>query len=306
MVGWVLLGAACTAVAMLVVPGPFARGMIVGAAIVMVFGGLAVLVGQFTGTASLGMGAQAEVSTASELRTLRRHGWRIANHLLLRFGDIDHLLVGPHGVLVVETKWSADGWSPQTGRFKDALRQVQRNARDVRLWRPELRHESLVQPVLFLWGGARSGAAKPDSVRTLEGVDVIYGVKAARQWRDGLIRRVGTSRLSEEQIASIWEAVTANARDLDRREQMAPAPPSIARMCVMVIGAFFAAMVALIACFYTFRAVDSGWWCVGIAAAYVLVGLLVRRWSVARTTALGWITGAGFAAAIALAVTLHG
>jgi hypothetical protein len=163
----VALGAGCTAAVLLVVHGSFARGLVVGAATVLVFGGLAVVVMQLTGSAPLGMGAQAEVWTASELRPLRRHGWRIANHLLLRFGDIDHLLVGRHGVLVIETKWSADIWSLESDRVNKALLQVQRNARDIRLWRPELRHGSpeVVRPALFLWGGTDLMSPSPMTSR---------------------------------------------------------------------------------------------------------------------------------------------
>jgi hypothetical protein len=86
------------------------------------------MVNQMTGTASLDIGALAETWTASELRPLRRNGWRIANHLLLRFGDIDHLLVDPNGVLIIETKWSAYEWAPGTDRFQQAIRQVKGRA----------------------------------------------------------------------------------------------------------------------------------------------------------------------------------
>jgi hypothetical protein len=280
--------------------------MIVGAAFVLVFGGLAVMVTRLTGAASLEMGALAEVWTASELRLLRRHGWRIANHILLRFGDIDHLLVGQHGVLVVETKWSANAWNPHADRFRNALRQVQRNAHDIRIWRPELRRGSpdLVRPVLFLWGGSRSDAPRPDSPGFCEGEEEDYGIAAARRWREGLAQRREGGELSEVQVASIWEAVKKNASGLDKREQLKPAPPSIARICVIVMSAFLTATVALLACFHSSQVVTSGWSRVAIAAAYVVAGLLARRWQPARMIALGWLTGTGFAIVITFAVTL--
>jgi hypothetical protein len=302
----VALGAAYTAAVLFLVHGSFARGMVVGAAIVLVFGGLAVVVMQLTGAASLGMGAHAEVWTASELRPLRRHGWRIANHLLLRWGDIDHLLVGRHGVLVVETKWSADNWSLDSDRVRKALVQVRRNAHDIRIWRPELRHGSpeVVRPVLFLWGGTRSDAPKPDDVETLDGVDVIYGLTAARRWRNNLIQLTETNELSEEQVTSIWDAVKTNADNLDQREQREPPPPSIARIYLLGMSTFLAAALAALACLYSFQAVTPAWARVAIAAAYTAVGLLARRWTPTRTIALGWLTATGFTAAFALAVTL--
>ncbi|WP_157695295.1 nuclease-related domain-containing protein [Nakamurella panacisegetis] len=308
MLSGVGLGAGGTAAVLLFVHGSFARGMVVGAAFVLVFGGLAVLVMQLTGTAPLGMGAQAEVWTASELRPLRRHGWRMANHLLLRFGDIDHLLVGRHGVLVIETKWSADTWSLDSDRVGKALQQVKRNAHDIRIWRPELRHGSpeVVRPVLFLWGGTRSDVPKPDHVETINGVDVIYGLTAARQWREALIQRSGTPELSDEQVTAVWDAVTTNAHHLDQREQRETAPPSVASIFMLGLGTVFAAILSVLACLYSMEAITPGWARVILFAAFTAVGLLARRWTPTRTIALGWLTGTGFTAVLALAALLTG
>lgn len=308
LVSGVALGAGCTAAVLLVVHGSFARGLVVGAATVLVFGGLAVVVMQLTGSAPLGMGAQAEVWTASELRPLRRHGWRIANHLLLRFGDIDHLLVGRHGVLVIETKWSADIWSLESDRVNKALLQVQRNARDIRLWRPELRHGSpeVVRPALFLWGGTRSDVSKPDDVETINGVDVIYGLTAARRWREALTQRRGTPELSDDQVTAIWDAVKTNAHNLDQREQRAPTPPSIASIFMLAISTFLAATLAVLTCLYSFQAITPALARVTLVAAFAAIGLLARRWKPTRMIALGWLAGTGFTAAFALAVTLTG
>jgi hypothetical protein len=291
---------------MLFIHGSFARGMVVGAAVVLVFGGLAVMVNQMTGTASLDMGALAETWTASELRPLRRNGWRIANHLLLRFGDIDHLLVGPNGVLIIETKWSAYEWAPGTDRFQQAIRQVKGRARDVRLWRPELRHASpdLVRPVLFLWGGSRSDAPKPDVAKTVDGVEVIYGITAARAWRTDLVQNYPAGEISEAELTAIWNAVRENAGRLDRREQLEPVPPSIARAFGIVMSAFLAATVALLACLYSFQAVASQWHRAAIAAAFAVIGVVARRWRPARMMAIGWLTGTGFAVAVVVAVVL--
>jgi hypothetical protein len=52
---------------------------------------------QVTGTGPVMISDQAEQWTAAELRKLRRHGWRVVNHFLLRNDDIDHVLTGPGG-----------------------------------------------------------------------------------------------------------------------------------------------------------------------------------------------------------------
>jgi len=76
-------------------------------------GAVAFWVAQATGTASTMMGDLAEQWTASELRKLRRRGWRVLNHVMLKQRDIDHVLIGPGGVYAVETKWG-----PDPGRFQ--------------------------------------------------------------------------------------------------------------------------------------------------------------------------------------------
>ena len=55
-------------------------------------------------------GLDGEQLTADELRKLRRHGWRAVHNLHLQAGDIDHVAVGPGGVVVIETKSSNAEW----------------------------------------------------------------------------------------------------------------------------------------------------------------------------------------------------
>lgn len=49
-------------------------------------------------------GAQGERATAKALRPLKRQGWIAAHDIDTGRGNIDHLLVGPAGVFVIETK----------------------------------------------------------------------------------------------------------------------------------------------------------------------------------------------------------
>lgn len=101
------------------------------------------------------------------------------NHVALRPWDIDHVLVGPGGVIAVETKWSADGWTldPPESRLMAAVDQVRNNARDLRLWRPELRSADAgtTRAVVFLWGGTRAFQTKPADSLDFGGVQVVYG-----------------------------------------------------------------------------------------------------------------------------------
>jgi hypothetical protein len=70
-----------------------------------------------SGTVPQYAGGLAEQFTATELRALRRRQWHLANGVMLKKGDIDHVVVGPGGVLVVESKYSSSGWVG--GRFSD-------------------------------------------------------------------------------------------------------------------------------------------------------------------------------------------
>ena len=70
----------------------------------------------FSGAASSVAAAVAEEWTAGELRGVRRRGWRLVNGVKVRGdSDIDHVLVGPGGVVVVETKWSSEPWPTGAG-----------------------------------------------------------------------------------------------------------------------------------------------------------------------------------------------
>ena len=49
-------------------------------------------------------GAEGERKTARALRPLLREGWVLLNDLPRSFGNIDHVLIGPPGVFMLETK----------------------------------------------------------------------------------------------------------------------------------------------------------------------------------------------------------
>ncbi len=69
-----------------------------------------------SGAASILMGVYAEDWTAQSVRSLRRKGWHLTNGLQLRpHRDIDHVVVGPPGVFIIETKWSAESWPNRHG-----------------------------------------------------------------------------------------------------------------------------------------------------------------------------------------------
>jgi hypothetical protein len=54
--------------------------------------------------ARLTNGADAGANTAHELRRLHRAGWKSVHNLHFQSGDVDHVAIGPGGVVVIETK----------------------------------------------------------------------------------------------------------------------------------------------------------------------------------------------------------
>lgn len=50
-------------------------------------------------------GADAERATARALRGLVRSGWFVVHDVPCRLGNMDHVVIGPAGVFLLETKW---------------------------------------------------------------------------------------------------------------------------------------------------------------------------------------------------------
>jgi hypothetical protein len=84
----------------------------------------------------LEMGGYAEQFTEDELRKLRRAGWRVESNVPFENCDVDHVAIGPAGVVVLETKWTAGALFTKQGglsRFGlGALDQVEDSAEKIR------------------------------------------------------------------------------------------------------------------------------------------------------------------------------
>jgi hypothetical protein len=84
----------------------------------------------------LEMGGYAEQFTEDELRKLRRAGWRVTSNIPFDNCDVDHVAIGPAGVVVLETKWTSGALFTERGQLtshgKAALDQVERNAEKIR------------------------------------------------------------------------------------------------------------------------------------------------------------------------------
>jgi hypothetical protein len=255
---------------------PLQRGFILGSGVTLVFGMVGVFVVLLSGTAPLMMGELAEQWTAQELRPLAKHGWRLVNHFGLSYGDQDHVLVGPGGVVLLETKWSATPWNlDDRGHFfQMAVGQTTRNAGQLQKWAGVARHgRPVVEPVLVLWGQAGKRAADTPVRRHATGVLVVPG----KQLQDWALRR-GRDQLTQQQVEAIWTEI---ARQVDKRDaaerQKHPMPRSLQELVLGALVCVAAALVGFVLGGQVLERTGSLW--VWVAAGFVMIGVaeLVRR-----------------------------
>lgn len=281
-------------------PNEFARGLFMGGGLVAIVSALWQLTVQMTGTAPTMMGDLGEQWTAQELRKLGRRGWRLVNHVQLRQGDIDHVLVGPGGVFAVETKWSAQEWrwNPPDDRLRAAAVTAGSNARDLRLWH-ELKSLGVtaVTPVVVLWQGA--GRQVPGDAE-LEGARLVTSRTV-----DAWVSELGDGVLSEAQVEAAWQVLDQQCRLRDPGEEArVPLHLSPGEWLARVAVSLAAGCAGLLAVFTVPGSFDPpvwgwlGWWLL-----MLVVGVGVARVPRARFVGLGWLAGV-IAAAVTAAMAV--
>jgi hypothetical protein len=302
--------AVLTAVVVTFLNGAFERGFILGASFAGTIGALTILVMQVTGSAPTSMGATAEQWTASELRPLRKAGWQVINHVALQKWDIDHVLIGPAGVIAVETKWSAGGWTldPPDPRVQNAVARVRRNAKNLRYWHPL---QSLgigsVSSVVFLWGGSQPDAPpKPATPHQLGDVQVVHGLDAARAWRAQVARIPAQESFGPDQIRRACAALDTHIRERDERDTATtPALPSLKRLYFIGLAVVLSFISSLLASLQARKIVESWWLWWPILAALACIGAAAYRVRSARLLALGWVSGVVAAAVLGAGLLLY-
>jgi len=271
-----------------------ARGTVLGASIASGLWFDAWIAVVWTGASSKFMGVNGEFWTADELRKLDNKGWRLINGLQLnsRF-DIDHVAVGPGGVLVVESKWSASAW-PLNGpgpKFMEAqlgkaASQVQKNGREVGNFLAVTLPDIPLTAIAVFWSGSHSegvGWHTWGDGRTI----LAHGPDLRRWLRDEL----PSSGVSAESVESAYTLLAGKADDQDRAradsgEIATPTLRSITTEWVIkpMAGMFLAAYSLSID-----RFVHS--WIVDLVVAFVVVvaGIFAYRFKTIQRVAVGWI-----------------
>ena len=101
-----------------------------------------------TGIAARERGAEAERWTAEELEKLDPKQWKVFHDVPVRWGNVDHVAVGPGRVYAIETKWTT-----AKGRFREGA--AQQAAKQATLLAKELASRGVdrqVVPLLVIWG----------------------------------------------------------------------------------------------------------------------------------------------------------
>jgi hypothetical protein len=137
---------------------------------------------------------------ADVLRHKRHDGWKVVHGTSLAQGRrIDHIAVGPGGVVVVETKWRRD---PTVGDLEWAAAKVQRNQRTVSaVLRPVL-GEVPVVPVIVT-----ASATESNAVPAYVGGVRVLAVEDLAAWLDVF----DTPRLTAAKVAACHALLVAEA-----------------------------------------------------------------------------------------------
>lgn len=250
-----------------------------------------------------GMGPQvmsivAEQRTVSELQALRRHGWQLVTGL--RVGtEIDHVAVGPPGVVVLETKWAAETWPvgmPKgdaflQDRLKRAAVQARANARDVR------RHEYFrrvigeapVRPAVVVWSASPEPENGPKWVEAVaadnDRLTIVHG-RHLGQWLLSLDRGALDSEGVVRVLVELIERADVVERSQDGARDLRPT------LDQLVLRAAIQGPLGIVPAMYLFSGLAQlpAWGlAVGCATAIVLGVQVRRRVRMLRWVATGWL-----------------
>jgi hypothetical protein len=284
------------------------RGFLLGALLVAGISTAGVTVLLMSGVASILMGLHAEEWTAQRLRPLRRKGWLLVNGLQLRAkSDIDHVVIGPPGLIVIETKWSAERWptfKEQAGfmdsSLKNAVDQVSRNCRDVHSNFRRVLGDTPVGRACVLW--TSNVGSEKEHIWNYDGVTIIPGVLMG-SW----IASLDENNIDGDRILEIWEAIANHVRDRDGYDarQGVLHRPSLKRLAgTRVLAPMVASFIGIYASLGVTK-LAFGWpVTLSIVAAFVALGTLGLNYTKTQSFTGDWFRPALWGWVSASAMTL--
>jgi hypothetical protein len=239
---------------------------------------LYVIMLQTGGAMNKQVGVMAEEWTVGDLRKLRKHGWRLVNHVMLERVDIDHALIGPGGFFAIETKYRTDWHSAQ----RDFAAMARRAAESARRLEPRMGLRSRrVSPLIVMWGP--NIADEFNTTFEEQGVTFCPGKCLADYFR-GL-----TSDINEDEVKAAYEKLIlyVNQRDKGENATAGPQPRSIDQTMQDFIAVASVIATTLWALTASASIAPKGLWVIVVAAAMCGTAVSVRRrWSASVRTRL--------------------
>ncbi len=260
------------------------RGYLIGGWVVFVAWQLWHDVVVESGSAAVDMGALAEVWTTNELKRLQRRGWEVMSHLVLRRWDIDHVAVGPGGLLVVQTKWRSGAVDLQ--ELKEEASKLGKDAEDVRGMIRARLGAAPTTVALVVWGpGAWHDEAFGGG--RVDGVNVLRGSKL-----EELLSRLEDRGVSAADVNSSWQTLQKHVEKRDAHDLMklGPARRSVSARLNELLLLALAGSCALEGSVLAFRYLHVPSSLV-IAIAEVALGAAALRAHTLRRVAAAWLTG---------------
>lgn len=255
----------------------------------------------WSGVADTLMGLDAETSTSNIFKTLRRQGWVVANGLMTeKNGDIDHVVVGPAGILIVESKWSQHRW-PMNGYYnkrvsrtlEEAVTQVLRNRADFELQFAKVLGDVVIQPVCVLWSSEDS--SKDAESLQWGDVSLVRG-PALESW----LKELSEVKLTQHEIDRLIREIEAhsNQRHLEDLANSKSHRPTLSTFFMRsVLTPIFATIAGLLSALYGLLAIGHihPSWLFDGSLLFMAIGVGALRVPHFRRFALGWIgTSAAF------------
>jgi hypothetical protein len=135
------------------------------------------------------------------IHSLRDHGWYVADDVLLPHVDVDHVAIGPAGVLAIQTMWTnrADGRGKAAARARIAAHQLRQA-----FARQELDVE--VVPAVLAFGPGLT--EEPGGVRVVDAVAVLNGHQA-----EAWLAQLTTRSLLPDTVVGAVRGVVADLRE---------------------------------------------------------------------------------------------
>jgi hypothetical protein len=267
-----------------------------------------ILVILWSGIASTIMGIEGETLTAEVLDDFAGKEWLLINGLRFKDkGDIDHILIGPSGLLVFESKWSGERW-PMELRPKGYLgRQVRWAIKQVKMSRDDLCREFRdvfgdipIYLVCVLWSGVDSSSDDKYFYR-----ETVYGVRGPELaiWLKELPKDV----LKEATIKRIATPIETFAHERDKEDVLRDGPfrPTLDKL---LINSLIFPMVGVFVPAFALAGVakigrDS---LIYVSMTILLVlGLLIRLKLKMKALAYAWLFGLVVACLYLLAYAMH-